>query len=260
MSDELPQPEGLSFQNHIKKVASTGRPNSIAIIGTFKAGKTTLAASAVEIPALKASGKEVLILESETGTASIADDYPDVNLFSITTAGGFNRAVNELLTRPHNYGVVIFDTMDKFQEYVIASEVDGASDTRAGWAIVKRWVTETTWRLHKSGMLAIFLYHEDDVKNERSGEVKTSFKLQGNAKKDLGQIFDIIARLDVRRGEDGEYHRYLQLGPAEGQITGSRYERKLPNVMIDPTMAKIFELLEGPNKSATPTTPTENKE
>lgn len=253
-TEVLPPVNGLSFKNRVKKVEGTARPKSICIYGFYKTGKTTLAASISEVPYFKKSGKEVLILEAESGTASIADDYPNVDMFELTSVIGLNRAVDELLTKEHNYGVVIFDTLDRFQEWAVSHFVDGAVDTRAAWAEVKEWTNSLVWRLHRAGIIAIFLFHEAEQKKEKAKESLMGLKLQGSSKDDLGQIFDIIGRLTVRRNEEGEFHRILQLGPQEGQITGNRYEKKLPNEMVDPTMTKIFELIMAPKN----TTPEEN--
>lgn len=246
---ELPPVSGLSFQNKITPVSGTLRPQSIALLGKHKTGKTSLAASMSEVKSLVKSGKKVLILESESGTASIAEDFPNVDMFKLATFNGLRRTCTELLTEDHPYGVVVFDTADKFQEYAVGYHVDGAANTQAGWGEVKKWLNTLIWDFHKSNILAIFIFHEQDEKNEKTGAVLTTFKLQGSSKNDIGQIFDIIGRLDVRQFEDAP-HRFLQLGPAEGQVTGSRYESKLPNLMMDPTFDKIFDLILAPSAKA----------
>lgn len=250
----LQQPSGLSFQSMIKPVEGTEMPKSMAIMGVYKVGKTSLAASAARIKRFQASGREVLILEAESGTASIAEDYPEVQMFSLTTHAGFQRAIDELLTQEHNYGILVIDTFDKFVEYAVHYFIDGAPDTRKAWGYLKDWIVDTTWRLHKSNIFTIFLFHEESERDEVTGQRFTTFKLPGGAKKDLGQIYDIISRLDIRMDDGGEPKRYLQLGPAVGQVTGSRYERKLPNAMVDPTMDQIFDLIAARRPVDTPVT------
>lgn len=263
MSDAPPapleQPTGLSFQSRITSVSEAAMPSSIAILGKYKVGKTTLAASAARIKSFMESGKKVLILEAETGTASIAEDYPEVEQFKLTTAAGLQRAVDELTTVPHDYGIIIIDTMDKFQTLASDAFLAGAGDdTRSAYGKLKKWTSDIVWKLHKADFLVIFLFHEDDVKNNK-GNTTTTFKVIGSAKTDLGQVFDIIARLSVVTSEAGENKRVLQLGPATGEETGSRYEKKLPNSMEDPTMDKLFDLIKA--KKPVDTTPTtESKE
>lgn len=257
MTDPSPAPSspppvpGLLFQQQVKSVSTTLMPQSIAIMGVFKVGKTTLAASAARIKRFMASNKKVLILEAEAGTASIAEDYPEVEMFSIGTFGGFNKAIDELLTKQHDYGICIIDTFDAFADYGVSHFVDGKDDTRAGYGHLKKWLEELVWRLHKSPILFIFLFHEETEKDEKTGVRYTTFKLPGSAKKEVGKIFDIIGRLEIKDDSNGVAHRYLQLGPATGVSTGSRYERKLPNSMVDPTMDQIYDLI-----LATPTSST----
>lgn len=251
---ELAVPSGLSFQSIITSVSVASRPQSIAILGKYKVGKTTLAASSCRIPSFMGTGKKVLIMEAESGTASIAEDYPEVEQAKFTNANGFGRAVEELTTVPHDYGIVVIDTFDKFQGYATDAYLAASpGDTRAAYGQVKRWTSEIAWKLHKAPFLVIFLFHEEDIKDNKGGTT-TTFSVVGSAKKDLGQIFDVIARLSVVTNDAGDHERVLQLGPATGEETGSRYEKKLPNSMVNPTMAKLFELIEKKSDDTTPTT------
>lgn len=248
----LPPVEGLAFQSIITSVSKAKRPNSIAILGKFKVGKTTLAASASRIPSLVAAEKQVLILEAERGTASIAEEYPEVDQAPITTFQGLNMAIEELCTKQHPYGVVVIDTFDKFQELAVDYHLAATpNDTRAAYGRVKVWTEAITWKLHNAPFLVIFLFHETDDKNEKTAVTTTTFSLVGSAKDKLGQVFDIISRLTVETDEDGNNVRMLQLSPATGMVTGSRYESKLPSVMPHPTIPKIFELIEAPTTNTT---------
>jgi len=245
----LPQPEAiaptLSFAGHITKVSESSRPKSMAFLGKFKSGKTTLAASACRIPGLVAAGKDVLILEAETGTASIAEQYPEVDQLAVPSIQLFNKAVNELLTVPHNYGVVIVDTFDKFQEMEIDHALMiGAANTQAAWGDVKDWTIRTAWALHKAPFLVIFLFHETTDKDAQSAKWETGFAIQGGAKNKLGQVFDLIGHLTVRTDANGKAVRTLQVGPQTGNVTGSRYESSLPSAIDDPTIPAIFEMIE----------------
>lgn len=242
---------GLSFLDRVTDVSDADRANSIAILGMFKVGKTTLAASIARVMSYVSDPSQVLILESESGTASIAKHYKGVQQFTLTTANGFNRTVDELTTRPHDFKVVIVDTFDKFQEAQTDLELAiSPGDTRAAYGRVKKWTKDTAWKLHKAPFLVIFLFHEEPDKQE-NGKVIITYKLVGSAKTDLGQVFDGIFRLSVEQSADGEMQRVLQIGPSNATVTGSRWENELPNSMINPTMAKIFDLIEAPATPAT---------
>jgi len=239
-------PGALSFQQWIKPVSTMTRPKSICIVGKPKAGKTTLAASAYEIAGLRAAGKGVLILEAESGTASIASAYPNVDQVPIANHIAFEQVVNELLTVPHNYGVVIVDTYDKMQknarDHMLAV---GASNTQKAWGDVGDWTEKTAWKLHNAPFLVIFLIHETTEKNDRTAQWMTNFGLQGGSVKSLGQVFDIIGHLTVKTDPNtGQSVRTLQVGQQEGNVTGNRYESFLPSSIDNPTIPGIFELIE----------------
>ena len=241
---DLPEFDTLAFEDYIEDVSDIANAGSIALLGMFKVGKTTLAATIAGVKSIVDSNDQVLILESESGTASIKRDFPGIRLMKLSNIVGFNRAVNELITKRHKYRVVIVDTYDKFQGYEVDYELAlTPNDTRASYGRVKKWTVDTAWALHKAPFLVIFLFHETSEK-DNTGKVNVTYKLAGSAGEDLGQVFDMIARLTVVTNPDGETQRVLQIGPAEGVSTGSRWEQELPNSMINPTMPKIFDLIE----------------
>lgn len=259
LDESLPPVPGLSFQSRVQKVADTGRPNSMCILGVPKVGKTTLAASAYDIPGLRAAGKGVLILAAEKGTTSIARHYPDVDVLFIPNHMAMLEVIAELLTKPHNYGVVIVDTLDRMQEKAVEHLLAvGAANTQAAWGEVKKWTIGLVTQLHESPMLGIFLVHTKEEKDARSGKWKTEYALQGSASEKIGQEFDLIGHLTIRTDGDGKAVRSLQVGPTEGGITGSRWEKELPPAMDNPTMTMIFDYIEGKTPATTSTNTKEN--
>lgn len=256
MADEeaqLPAIEGLSFAHMIEEVGHTGRPQSMCILGVPKSGKTTLAASIYDVPGLRAAGKDVLILAGEKGTTSIAAYFPNVKVVFIPNHAALQQVVGELLTKPHNFGALIFDTLDRLQENAVEHFLQiGAANTQAAWGDVKKWTIALVQKVHESPMLGIFLVHTKEEKNERTGVWKTDYALQGSAKDKIGQEFDLIGHLTVRTDGEGKPVRSLQVGPVEGGITGSRWERELPAAIDNPTMPMIFEYISSkPNTSDT---------
>lgn len=249
----LAPPNGLSFATNIKKVAASNNfIRSMAIIGKDKSGKTRLGASASVIEPLVKAGKRTLIMEGEGGYSGIGDIYPDTDVMEFTNVLGFMRAIDELLTKEHNYGVVVIDTFDRFQDWYTKMQLAGAgTDTFGAYRAVRNWTLDTAWRLHKAPFTVIFLFHADEVKDANSGITSTTYLLQGSAGKELGQVFDIISFLTVENDENGNAQRVLQLGPKVGFPTGNRWEDKLPNKMVNATMNEIVSLVRS--------TPTEQK-
>lgn len=259
VNPDLPPVPGLSFENLIESVADTGRPQSMCILGVPKVGKTTLAASAYDIPALREASKDVLIIAAEKGTTSIARHYPHVKVVFVPHLVAFQTVLNELLTKPHNYGVIIIDTLDRLQEKAVEHFLAvGAANTQAAWGEVKKWTIGTVTRVHESPMLGIFLVHTKEEKDARSGKWKTEYALQGSASEKIGQEFDLIGHLSIRTDGDGKAVRTLQVGPTEGGITGSRWENELPPAIDNPTMSMLFEYIDGTATTSTTDTKDNN--
>lgn len=251
-------PIGLSFAGMIEEVGTFERPNSICILGKYKSGKSVLAASSYAIPGLRKAEKDVLIIEAERGTASIGEFYPKVKKVPLPAEQGswamlaaFEQVKSELLTKPHNFGVVIIDTFDKIQEAKVdVALAANAGNTQAGWGEVKTWTNKTAWDFHYAPFLVIFLIHETENKDERSALWKTDFALAGGAKDKLGQVFDIIGHLTAKTDPaSGKTVRVLQVGVKEGNVTGNRYESKLPPSIENPSLPAIFEMIEAPSNS-----------
>jgi len=240
----LPPVLGLSFTP--TPVAGSGRPKSFAIIGKSKAGKTRLGGSSSEIRGMVAAGKKTLILENEAGTASIANEFPRAEQFAFTNHLGFMRAINELLTVKHDYGTIVLDTFDKFQEYAETYYLSlYPSDTRKAYGELKKWTLQIADALHKAPFFVIFLFHSTDNRDEKTGVVTTTFKLVGSAGDTIGQTFDLIAHLTVEDGPDGLPQRVLQLGPKTNHVSGNRWESVLPNKMVNATIPLIFDIIDG---------------
>lgn len=238
----LPDPGQLAFP--VKKVGSTDRLNSAAIIAKAKGGKTYLGASASLIPQLVAANKKTLIMSTEGGSASVARAFPDADVAHFSHHAGFNRGLLELYTKKHDYGVVVIDTYDGFQGYAETFFLSNAGgDTRAAYGLLKKWTIDTAWELHHAPFTVIFLFHEDMVKDERSGLLERTFKLVGSAGERIGEVFDLIGHLTVEDGPDGTPQRVLQLGPKAGYVTGNRWEDLLPAKMVNATMSDIFAII-----------------
>lgn len=84
---------------------------SIVLYGMPGSGKTTLAASAVEVPELA----PVLILDFENSTAAVAEKYgehPDIDVVQIRTWAQAVKILDRILTTEHQYKTVVIDPVN----------------------------------------------------------------------------------------------------------------------------------------------------
>lgn len=84
---------------------------SIVLYGMPGSGKTTLAASAVEVPELA----PVLILDFENSTAAVAEKYgehPDIDVVQIRTWAQAVKILDRILSTEHQYKTVVIDPVN----------------------------------------------------------------------------------------------------------------------------------------------------
>lgn len=84
---------------------------SALFYGPVGCGKTTLAASVVEVAELS----PVLVVDFENSTASVADkygDHPDLDVVQVREWKKAEQLIESLCTKPHKYKTVIMDPMN----------------------------------------------------------------------------------------------------------------------------------------------------
>lgn len=242
-----------SFQP--KKAAEVGEPRSILLFGPPKRGKTTCAASIVEVPGYE----RVLVIDVEGGAAAISDHYPNVDVVEVRTAEDFDGLVVALVkgelvepTSGEPYQCVIIDTLDKAQERKLdwfekqpeATTKSGAKDTLYKWGAIKAWMTRLADALHMAPFLTIFVAHVMDDKDEKTGRVTQTVAIGGSAKQTFPATPDIVGYYDIEKvKEDGKMitRRMIDFTVTDKRVTGQRYAGKLDGKIVDPTMTKVYQ-------------------
>lgn len=92
--------------------------SSLVLYGMPGSGKTTLAASAVEVPELR----DVLVLDFENSTASVADkygDHPNLDVVQLRDWAQSVRTIEAVLTQEHQYKTVVLDPVNGFAQFYL---------------------------------------------------------------------------------------------------------------------------------------------
>jgi len=238
----------------IKKAAVAGTPKSILIYGPPKKGKTVFCCSIIDVPGFE----RVLLVDVEGGAASVNAWYPGIDVIETPTAKEFNRVIEALLNgqlvEPESglpYQAVLIDTLDKAQDRQLevyanspdAKNKQGEENTFFKWGAIKTWTTKVTDLLHMAPFLTIFIAHQDDDKDEKSGKVTTTVMLGGKSKQTFPGTPDIVGHFTVTNvKEEGKVvpHRVVDFSINDKLITGQRYAQKLDGKIIDPDMKTIF--------------------
>lgn len=235
----------LPFEQFIKKAHQLNSPKTILVYGDPKRGKSWFAASAAEVAELS----PVLILDTEGGSSAIARDWKDVDVIDIKSHQEMEDAVNALITQKHKYKTVVIDTlgvaMDRAEKF-FGEKPENRNNKFGKWGDLKEWVTNMTRKLHSSPFLAILVAHAQDEKDDQTGAVKTVPMLPGSAKNTLPAIPDIIAYMTAESDEQGEIHRVMYMESSDRLVSGNRFG--LPGRLVDPSMKKIIDKINGGNK------------
>lgn len=240
-----------------KKASEVGAPKSILLFGPPKRGKSTCAASIVEVPGFE----RTLVIDVEGGASAISEWYPAVDVFGVRTPEEFDGLIEALVdgkivepTSGEPYECVIIDTLDKAQERKLewfdkqpeSFNKQGEKNTLYKWGAIKAWTTKLGDALHMAPFLTIFVAHVMDDKDEKSGKVTQTVALGGASKQTFPATPDLVGYFDIERvKEDGKTvtKRTLDFTVTDKRVTGQRYAAKLDGKMGDPTMTKIYQTI-----------------
>lgn len=240
------------------KAADVGAPKSILIYGPPKRGKSTCAASIVDV----AGYERVLVIDVEGGATAISQWYPEVDIFEVKTPEAFDgiiaALVNGKIKEPVSglpYQAVIIDTLDKAQERKLewfdtqpdSFTKNGEKNTLYKWGAIKAWTSKLADALHMCDELIIFVAHVLDDKDEKTGKVTQTVALGGASKQLFPSTPDIVGYFDIVKikNDDNkvEQKRVIDFSLNDKRVTGQRYADKLNGQIGDPTMEKIYAKL-----------------
>jgi hypothetical protein len=230
---------------------------SLCIYGGSGAGKTTLAASAMEVPDMN----PVLHLNIENGTQSIKDIYPDLDIidigqfkqlqsvynelykgqdFDAQTCAGYRTVILDNLTEGQKKGMEHIFQAEKlaatginFTEFVMATFANG------GWNQSSEQMRKLIRAFRELPCYVILVAWETDIeKSETRHKWTPAFtaKLAGEMP---GMVNDVY-RLSVDRNGN----RVLQTG-LSGDVVAKDRTRKLPHKLESPTMPLIHQYWSG---------------
>jgi hypothetical protein len=244
-----------------RKASEDSSLPSICIYGGPGTGKTTLAASANDVPDMC----PVIHLNIENGTGSVKDLYPDMEVVDIETFDQLQDAYDALYAGIDRaaktcagYRTVIIDNLTEgqkkgmehlykrenaraqgisFTEFIMPSFANG------GWNISSEQMRKLIRAFRELPCYVIFVAWEIDIdKDEKRQLITPAFtnKLAGEAPGMMNDVYryffnrEGVRTLQTNRGKTGLV-----------DVIAKDRTRKLPNMIADPTMSLLHDYWTG---------------
>lgn len=225
---------------------------NILVYGDSGTGKTTLAGSADEVPAMR----PVLFIDIEGGTESLKHSYPDVETVRVQTWKEMQRVYDALFQGGHGYNTVVLDSLteiQKFSMYNIMNELimshperDEEVPSMREWGKNLEQIRRMVRGFRDLEMHTIFTALAAEDKNQKTGLTTVRPSLSGKMAGEVAAFLDVVVYQYVKQqgdGEDMQYIRYLLTQKTDTHVAKDR-TGKLPQVIEQPTMAQIHKIMQ----------------
>ena len=209
------------------------------VFGPSKTGKTTLAASA----------PKTLILDTEGGAKSVRGT--DADVLAVPDWDTFQNAVQELITRPHDYETVVLDSVTYLQELagqkadLMGHIMTDSKDPRQAYGKMNAMIRHLLIMLHNAPFHFIMTaqLREREGEDVEAGKYPLTPDLSPAITKVAVALPDLICRTAiVRKGgntKDVEYR--VVFGPETRSQVGNR-DLDLPYDATGVTFPKLIDI------------------
>jgi hypothetical protein len=241
---------------------------NMLIYGDSGVGKTTLAGSADALPSMR----PVLFIDIEGGTESLRRTYPDVEEVRVTTWKEMQEVYSVLYDGKHEYRTVVLDSLTEIQKFsmyqIMFDLVQRKEEADPDIPSVREWgknieqVRRFVRGFRDLQMHTIFTALVKSDKDAKTGIVTMKPYLSGKLADEIAGFLDIVVyyyvkALPLAESGESENRRLLLTQKTEQQIAKDR-SGLLPLVVEEPTMTKLFELM-NPRPGQTPLVAPEPK-
>ncbi len=249
-------PEGLD----LVKPDSRAQTLNLLIYGKPGVGKTTFLGTAED----DVRSRDVMLVDIEGGVLSIGHRGKHLDIAPMKP-GVISRVYTHLNEDEHNYKTVCLDTVTELQKFAMAQIMNDVTaskpDRDADMPQLQEWgkcieQVRRIIRMYRDlPVHFIATAHEQDVKDERSGEITCGPSLPGKLALELPGFFDIVGRLYTtttknEKTNEMQIERRLMVQPTGKYIAKDR-SGKLGFELINPTIPMMLDLIYGPQKAAT---------
>lgn len=224
----------------ITKLTEKSQYVKIIVYGRTGVGKTRFAATA----------PDVLFIDAEAGTLSIADKPIDV--VTIQDFNQLDEIFDFLLKGDHKYKSVVIDSLTEVQlkcmDNIIKSEVERKPDrdpdvpTQQNWGKSFNQIRKLIRKFRDLPMNVIIVCEAKDDRDEETGIIYTVPALPGQLANKIPGYIDIVGYMDLRKDSEGNLIEKM-LFRAIDRKDGKDRSGKLPVAMENPTFKKILNFV-----------------
>lgn len=241
----------------LKVVKAKDRPSNLNILiyGDSGVGKTRLAGSADDVPEMRS----VLVVDFEGGAETLKHCYPNCDTVRVESWKEVQNVYDELYAGNHKYKTVILDSLTEVQKFnmynVMQNLIEKHEDrdvdvpSMREWGINLEQMRKFVRAFRDLPMNTIFTALMVSEKDNKTGLTVKEPHLSGKLKKEVAAFLDIVVFMYMREMEiDNETKQaHLLLSQATDTCTAKDRTSKLPQVMIEPTMAEIMKYINPEN-------------
>lgn len=231
----------------IEKVSQKDPLVNMLIYGESGVGKTLLAGSADDVPAMR----QVLFIDVEGGTLTLKNKYPNIKSVRVKTWHDMQAVYDELYKNNHGFTTLVIDSLTEIQKLsmstVMRKLVDDHEERDADVPGIREWGIniEHTRKFVRAfrdlPVNTIFTALVQSEKNNRTGAMKRKPSLNGKVKDEVAGFLDIVVYLYIKEIDQAN-KRMLLCSQTEDTVAKDR-SNSLPQTIENPTMSAIWENL-----------------
>ena len=243
------------------KVFKAGQREShlnILVYGDSGVGKTRLAGSADDVPEMRS----VLVVDFEGGSETLKHTYPNCDTVRVTSWKDMQLVYDELYAGNHKYRTIILDSLTEVQKFnmygIMQKLVEDKGESRdvdvpsmREWGINLEQMRKFVRAFRDLPYNTIFTALVKVEKDQKTGMLIKEPSLSGKLAKEVAAFLDIVVFMYMREMEVDNETRQTRLVLSQATDTCTAKDRtgKLPQVMIEPTMAEIMKYINQENET-----------